>query len=196
MDAKAQLMEFLSKHDFITLDEALRVGVSKMALSRLVKQDVLYRPYRRIYTTTSNVNWLTHLERKFAAPCTLYPDAIICSVSALAYYGLTDEHERKIWLAFPQTHRVVNQEYRIIYPQGESYSLGVQELASGSRKVRIYDCEKTIVDAFKFLPEDVALKALKGYLKRKDKNINKLIDYSRRLRKPLDETITVLMADE
>lgn len=195
MDVKSQLMDFLSTNDFITLDEALRFGVNKMALSRLVKQDQLFRPYRRIYTT-SNVDWLTHPERKFAAPCTLYPDAIICGVSALAYYGLTDEHERKIWLAFPQTHRVVNQEYRIIYPQGESYSLGMQVLTVGSRKVRIYDCEKTIVDAFKFLPDDVALKALKGYLKRKDKNINKLIDYSRRLRKPLDETITVLMADE
>lgn len=195
MDSKETVMQFLEHNDFMTLEEALGMGMSKMALSRLVKKAVLHRPYKRIYTT-ANVNWLTVHEKRFAAPCTLYPDAVICGISALMYYELTDEFERKIWLAFPQSHRVVNQEYRIIYPQGESYTLGVNKIKIGSREVRIYDCEKTIVDAFKFLPSDVALKALKGYLKRKKRNINKLIDYSRRLRKPLDEIITVLMADE
>ncbi len=195
MDSKETIMQFLEHNDFITLEEALGMGMSKMALSRLVKQDVLHRPYKRIYTT-ANVDWLTVHEKRFAASCTLYPDAVICGISALMYYELTDEFERKIWLAFPQSHRVVNREYRIIYPQGASYTLGVNKIKTGSREVRIYDCEKTIVDAFKFLPSDVALKALKGYLKRKNKNIDKLIDYSRRLRKPLDETITVLMADE
>ena len=53
-----------------------------------------------------------------------------------------------------------------------------------------------MVDAFKYTTEEVALKALKAYLKRKDKNVQKLSGYARRLRKPLDEIITILGADE
>lgn len=196
MQPIAQITKFLKKNDFITLDEALGFGINKMALSRHVKQGVLYRPYRKIYTLSEQIGWLSYPERRFAVPCTLYPDTVICGISALIYYQLTDEFEPKIWLAFPQSHRVVNQEYRIIYPQGLSYSLGVQKIKVGIRTVRIYNCEKTIVDAFKFLPIDVALKALKGYIKRQDCNLEKLIQYSRQLRKPLDDIITVLIADE
>lgn len=195
MNPKEKVMQFLKHNDFITLEEAFALGMNKMALFRLVRQDMLHRPYKRIYTTM-NIDWLTQDERRFAAPCTLYPDAVICGISALIYYDLTDEFEQKTWLAFPQSHRVVNQGYRIIYPQGPSYTLGVKTIIVGNRQVRIYDCEKSIVDAFKFLPIDIALKALKGYIKRKDKNIDKLIKYSRELRKPLDDTVTVLMADE
>ena len=195
MDPKDKIMKFLQKNDFITLEEALNLGMSKMGLSRMVKQEALHRPYKRIYTT-SQVDWLTYNERRFAVPCTLYEDAIVCGISALIYYNLTDEFERKIWLAFPQSHRVVNREYRIIYPQGVSYTLGVKTMKVGRRQIRIYDCEKAVVDSFKFLPIDVAHKALKGYLKRKDKNVDKLIKYSRELRKPLDDAITLLMADE
>jgi len=120
----------------------------------------------------------------------------VCGVSALTYYDLTDEEERQIWLAFPQKHRVVNQEYRIIYPQGPSYSLGIVRHRFGKREVRIYDREKAVVDAFKFLPIDVGFKALRGYLKFKDRDLGKLSRYGKRLRKPLDDAITTLLSDE
>lgn len=194
MTAKEKLIQFLMKSDFVTLQEALAMGVNKMMLSRMVKQETLYRTTPRIYST--KIDWLTDPLGKYAPVCTLYPDAVICGISALTYYDLTDEEERKIWLAFPQTHRVVNQEYRLIYPRGISYSLGIVRHRVRNREVRMYDLEKTIVDTFKYHTEEVALKALKGYLKRKDKSVTKLCDYARRLRKPLDHIVTVLQADE
>lgn len=191
---KAKLMKFLTKNDFVTLHEAVKMGVGKMTLSRMVAEGILYRAARRIYT--SNIDWLTDPLRKYAPACTLYPDAVVCCVSALTYYDLTDEEERKIWLAFPQSHRVVNQEYRIVYPQGPSYSLGIVRHRFGKREVRIYDREKSVVDAFKFLPIDVGYKALRGYLKLKDNDLNKLSRYAKQMRKPLDEVMTTLLSDE
>lgn len=194
MISKEKLFKFLKENDFVTLQEALDMGVSKMMLSRMVKEESLYRAATRIYSTT--IDWLTDPLRKYAPACTLYPDAVICGVSALTYYDLTDEEERKIWLAFPQSHRVANQVYRIIYPQGPSYSLGIVRHRVGNREVRMYDREKTVVDSFKFLPIDVAHKALKGYMKLKDKNHNKLSRYAQQLRKPLDDELTLLLSDE
>lgn len=194
MEPKAKLLKFLDKNDFVTLHEAMDMGVNKMALSRLVAEGALYRPAKRIYATKTD--WLTDPLRKYVPACTLYPDAIICGISALNYYDLTDEYERQIWLAFSQNHRVVNSEYRIIYPQGPSYSLGIVRHRVGKHEVRIYDIEKTVVDSFKYLPIDVGYKALRGYLRLKDMDLTKLLEYARKMRKPLDDMVTTLLSDE
>ena len=62
--------------------------------------------------------------------------------------------------------------------------------------MRIYDKEKSVVDAFKYLTVDVAHKALRGYLRMKDKDIDKLTRYARQMKKPLDEIITIFLADQ
>jgi len=194
MERKDKVLTFLEKNDFILLDEAVAMGVSRLILSRLVAQGVLHRPAKRVYT--SNFDWLTDPLRRYTPVCAIYPDAVICGVSALTYHDLTDEEERKVWLAFPRKHRVVNREYRIIYPSGRCYSLGILRHKMGRREVRIYDKEKSVVDAFKYLTVDVAHKALRGYLRMKDKDIDKLTRYARQMRKPLDEIITIFLADQ
>jgi predicted transcriptional regulator of viral defense system len=191
---RERLLRFLRRSDFATLKEAQAFGVSKMTLSHLVREGVLLRPAKRIYTTKTD--WLTDPLRRYAPACTLYKDAVVCGVSALTYHDLTDEEEKRVWLAFPQSHRVVNQEYRLIYPRGASYTLGVIRHAVGKREVRIYNAEKSVVDAFKYLPIDVAHKALRAYLRRKDKNLDMLTKYARQLRKPLDDILAVLLSDE
>lgn len=191
---REKLLRFLRQNDFATLKEALSFGLSKMTLSNLVGAGILYRPAKRIYT--AKTDWLAHPLRRYAPACTLYPDAVVCGLSALAYYDLTDEEEKKVWLAFPQDHRVANGEYRLIYPRGLSYTLGVVRHVIGKREVRIYDLEKAVVDAFKYLPIDVAHKALRAYLNRKGRNVGKLSQYARQLRKPLDDVLIVLMSEE
>lgn len=194
MKPKDVLFKTLKKNDFVTFEEATDMGVSKLMLSRLVAEGVLYRPSRKIYTTS--LEWLTDPIKKYAPACTLYPDAVICGISALIFHELTDEEERKVWLAFPRDHRVVNNEFRILYPSGLAYSLGREKHRQAGREVRIYNLEKSVVDAFKYLPIDVAHKALRGYLKRRDRNLDKLVRYGRQLRKPLDETIAIMLADQ
>lgn len=170
------------------------MGVSKMTLSRMVKDEVLYKPAKSIYA--KNLDWLGDPLAQFAPACTLYPHAVICGVSALLYYDLTDELQRKIWLAFPRNHRISNREYRVISPRDNSYPIGIVRHKVGIREVRIYDREKSVVDAFKLLPIDAAHKVLRTYLKLKDNNLDKLSKYAKRMRKPLDETIMILLSDE
>jgi len=183
-------MKFLDVNTFITLSEAQKRGISPMMLSRLTAKEELFRVEHGVYTR--DPDWLTDPLKKYIATCTLYPKAVICGVSALTYYDLTDEEERKVWIALPAPNIIHNPRYRVIRPSGIAYTLGVEKHSFGKRVVRIYDLEKTIVDAFKYHTEEVALKAMKGYLKRKDKNVEKLCDYARRLKKPLDEIVTAL----
>lgn len=194
MDNRDKLMKFLDKYFFITLNEGRKLGISPMMLSRLTASETLYRPEHGVYV--SDVDWLTDPLKKYVIACSLYPEAVICGISALTYYDLTDADERQIWIALP-AHRIIhNPRYRVIRPSGLAYTLGVEKHSFGKRVVRIYDIEKSVVDAFKYSTEEFAFKALKGYLKRKDKNVRKLCDYARQLRKPLDDIVTALLAEE
>lgn len=193
MQKTERLREFLRRNTFITLSEGKKIGISPMTLSRLTAREELFRIQHGVYT--DDMAWLTDPLKKYTVACALYPAAVICGVSSLTYYDLTDEEECQVWISLPASKTIHNPRYRIIRPSGIAYTLGIQKHFFGKREVRIYDLEKTIVDAFKYHTEEVALKALKGYLKRKDKNIRKLSDYAGRLKKPLDHVLTILMAE-
>src|SRR3989338_3127073 len=194
MDKKEELMKFLDDHTIVTVGEGRKLGINPMMLSRLTANGMIYRVEHGVYTR--QMDWLTDHLKKYIVACTLYPSAVICGVSALTYYDLTDEEERQVWIALPAPKIIHNPRYRVIRPSGIAYTLGVEKHSFGKRTVRIYDLEKTVVDSFKYHTEEVALKALKRYLKMKNRNIEKLCDYARRLKKPLDEMVAVLQADE
>jgi len=46
------------------------------------------------------------------------------------------------------------------------------------------------------LSESLAHKAIRAYLKRKDRDLDKLSKYAKQMRKPLDDILTVLLSDE
>lgn len=51
--------------------------------------------------------------------------------------------------------------------------------------MKVYDLEKTICDIVRFrnaIGHDVAVEALRGYLKKPDRNIQKLLEYAKVLR--------------
>lgn len=141
MKNEDKLLKFIKNNIFITVAEAKKEGISRMMLSRLVASEELFTTQRGVYTTT--LDWLTDPLRKYLPACTLYPDAVISGVSALTYYNLTDEEERKTWVTIPFDQVIKNPRYQIVRSQGLSYSLGIQKFTFGKRVVRIYDVEKT-----------------------------------------------------
>lgn len=194
MRPKDKILNYIEKNMFITLQEGRQLGVSPSMFSRMAAKEEIYRIEQGVYT--NSLDWLTHPLKRFSLACTRYPKAVIGGLSALTYYDLTDAEERQTWIALPVPHTLNNPRYRVIRPRGTAYTLGIQKFTFGKRKVRIYDLEKTVVDAFKYHTAEVAYKALKGYLKRKDKNIHKLCNDARKLRKPLDNIVTALLAEE
>lgn len=194
MDEKTKVLKFIDKNLFITMAEAKKEGISPMILSRMVAGEKLFSTERGVYTST--LEWLTDPLQKYLPACTLYTDAIISGISSLTYYDLTDAEERNIWITIPTSRVVKNPKYRTVRSQGLWYSLGIQTFKFGKRSVRIYDIEKTVMDAYKYQTEEVAYKALKAYLKRKDRNLSKLHDYAEKLGKSLEDQIRFFLADE
>jgi len=64
-------------------------------------------------------------------------------------------------------------------------SFGQTIVKIGGQEVKIFDRERTVVDAFRYLCIEVALKALRAYLqveKGRQPDLNKLAKYARKFR--------------
>jgi predicted transcriptional regulator of viral defense system len=112
------------------------------------------------------------------------PNGVICLISALCYYGLTDEIMRKFWIAIPHaTTSPARENAHII--RMRNISFGQTTIKIGNLKLKIFDRERTVVDSFRYLDKEIALKALQAYLKMsKDRkpDIDKLLRYAKKLR--------------
>lgn len=122
------------------------------------------------------------------------PNGVICLISALCYYNLTEEIMREFWIAVPHaTTSPVRENVRIV--RMRNTSLGKTTLNIGNQKIKIFDRERTIIDAFRYLDKETALKALQAYLKI-DKttkpDIEKLLKYAKKLRVNLIPYISAL----
>jgi predicted transcriptional regulator of viral defense system len=108
----------------------------------------------------------------------------ICLISALCYYDMTDEIMREFWIAIPHsTTAPKRDDTRII--RMRNTTLGRTHVIIGGQRVKIFDRERTVIDAFRYLDKETALKALQTYLqidKRTKPDIGKLLKYAKKFR--------------
>ena len=118
----------------------------------------------------------------------IIPGGILCMYSAWSYYGLTTQ--------IPQQYDIaVKRGRKVTLPQYPSFSvhnltdsvlnIGVSSAIISGYKVKIFDLEKSVCDAVKFRNKiglDVCTEIVKNYLKRRDRNLSKLMNYAKILR--------------
>jgi predicted transcriptional regulator of viral defense system len=110
--------------------------------------------------------------------------AVICLSSALEFHGLTTLNPSEITVAVPHnTDRFILRypPIRVFYFPDTFYVPGIKEVKAKAGTLRIYNREKTICDMFRYrntLGLDLALEALRTYLKLKEANIKALGEYA------------------
>jgi len=113
------------------------------------------------------------------------PKAVVCLISALHFYGLTTQIPHKVSIALPQSAEKPRLDFPpldIVWLSQKSYTAGITEQQVDHVLIKIYSREKTIADCFKFRNKigiDVALEALKDYVKTPDRQIDRLLSYAR-----------------
>jgi len=68
------------------------------------------------------------------------------------------------------------------YWRSQPLNLGITEIEEEGYKIRIYDLEKSVCDAIRFRNKvgiDTVSEILKNYLKRQDKDLDKMIRYAK-----------------
>ncbi len=113
------------------------------------------------------------------------PAGVVCLISALAFHNLTTQIPHKVYMALPTDVKKPRIDYppiEVIWLAEKTYFSGMEEHTIEGVKVRIYNREKTVADCFRFrnkIGQDIALEALKDYLRRPDRNIEHLLNYAR-----------------
>jgi predicted transcriptional regulator of viral defense system len=113
------------------------------------------------------------------------PNSVICLISALNFHNLTSQIPYRVYIALPQKTKAPRLDYPpldIVYLSETPYAAGIEEHTLDGITVRIYSREKTVADCFKFLNKiglDIALEALKDYLRQPERNLGELLRCAR-----------------
>lgn len=188
-----QLTVLLSASHFTSL-EAQSLGVSSALLSYYVKIGGLEKLgrgiYRGINAPTVNDFKIEDLANSIA--CVKH--GVICLISALALYELTDEVPRKHWIAVPhKTRHRGNKFVKIV--RFRNIELGRTSIKKNGISLPIFDRERTILDSFRYLGVETALKALRLALEKKGKekiNLERLREYAKILHINIDSYLLAL----
>lgn len=119
----------------------------------------------------------------------------------MAYYDLTTYNPWQYEIAIERSKKITISEYppiKLVYFSSKQLELGVVEIDIDGHLVRIYDKEKTICDCIRYRNKigiDIVKEGITEYIKRKDKDLNKLMKYAEacRVQKILKEYLEVLV---
>ena len=175
-------LEYLLKMPSFTAEVAARKGMPSHALSYYCKRGVIERVahglYRPVYTK-GDTQW-----EDLILISNSIPHGVICLISALCIYGLTDQIMRQSWIAIPNKAKKPKRPH-LRTVRLRNMHLGKTKIKLGKLTVNIFDRERTIIDAFRLLSHEVAIKALKAYLSWAEgykPNLKKLQEYARLLK--------------
>lgn len=185
----------LSKKAVFSSADGRKAGIPSRMLAYFCTKGQIERVSKGMYKT-STLDFGSEFEwEELAVTALSIPNGVICLISALCYYGLTDEIMREFWIAVPHTTTSPSRENtRIVRMRNTSF--GQTTVKIGSRKIKIFDRERTVVDSFRYLDKETALKALQAYLKvdrERKPNIDKLLKYTKKLRVDLTPYISAFM---
>jgi predicted transcriptional regulator of viral defense system len=145
-----------------TSAEAEKQGIPRHALAYLAKKGTLERIYPGAYRFSQYEPKIEFQWENLALIAASIPDGVICLISALCFYDLTDQIMREVWIAVPhEAHPPKRPNTRII--RVRNVKLGKIKIRLGEYNVHIFNRERCIVDAFRYLSKEIAIKAIQRY---------------------------------
>jgi len=157
-------------------------GIHPSELPTLERAGIVVRLKRGLYALPSGVERDQRLEALLAVP-----GSVLCLASALAHHRLGTWEPPQIYLAIQAGRRVVLPDgppIRLFHFAAETFDLGLSNIRTKGGAMRVYNAERTVCDLFRFrhrLGKDVAMEALREYLKRRARKVNAMLDYAGRL---------------
>ncbi|MCD4793800.1 MAG: type IV toxin-antitoxin system AbiEi family antitoxin domain-containing protein [Bacteroidales bacterium] len=176
------LRTFKQKGGIVKLKEITEQGINKYHLLKLVETGEVEKLKHGIYKLT-DYQTNEYLEIK-----SLVPNGIICLFSAWNYYELTTYLPHEFHVAIKKKSKVKLPDYppiKLYYWDNNTLNTGVKNINFDNFNILIYDIEKSVCDAVKFrnkIGKDILNEILTEYLKRKNRNLDLLIKYSKILR--------------
>jgi predicted transcriptional regulator of viral defense system len=162
--------------------EAIKLGVPEYIIYDMTKNGDLIKEARGLYRLTESEP-LGNPD--FVQVSLLVPKGVVSLISALYFYRLTTQipHQVYITLARGTDHpKIGYPPLKVFFRSTKHYNAGIEEHIIDGVAVKIYNKEKTVTDCFKYrqqIGKDIALEALKDYMRQSSPDINLLIEYAK-----------------
>jgi predicted transcriptional regulator of viral defense system len=165
--------------------EAIKEGIHPRILYKLCDLGFIEQLHRGLYVLTN----LPDIEEPDLVTISkIVPEGIICLVSSLYFHRLTVQIPRWVDVAVRQKYVPPKVKYppiQIHWFSDKFYKAGIEKYNFGRAEVKIYSREKSIVDCFRLRKKvgiEIAVEALKEYLKQKNTKINLLLKFAKESR--------------
>ena len=176
---------FATNKKFITTAQLKAMGYSYYKIKKLEETGSLQKVNRSTYENLSYIGD----ENDFYSAEAFVPNGVICLMSAARYYELTDFLPDAVDVAIERKKRVNTlpdwPSIRIYYFASTRMNIGVREITEDENKFHIFDIEKTVIDIIYYRNKvgiEETAEVLNNYLKRSDRQIDRLYEYAKRLR--------------
>lgn len=168
-----------------SIDELKDKGYSPYKIRKMTEEGILKKLNKRFY---ENLNY-QGAENDLLYAYAYAPAGVVCLRSAAEYYELTDKKSGAVDVAIERKGNVSTlpdtPSLNICHYTDARFNTGIRTVEQGGDKFRIYDVEKTVVDAV-FYREKIGIEETReiliNYLKRDDRNLERLTNYAERLK--------------
>ena len=188
--------KLLADHNgIVKTADIVAAGISKETFYKYVKETELEKVAHGIYLSPDV--WADEMYLLQAQ----IPKAVYSHETALYLHDLAEMEPTPLTVTVPSKYNsstLAEKGVKIVYIKKEWYALGVcRMLSPAGHLINVYDMERTICDIIRRRSEmDIYAfnYALTRYMKRKEKNLNRLMAYAEamRLEKKIRETMGVL----
>lgn len=179
-----RIINNLSKQDLIRTSELNGISIYSKEISALLKGGYIERVKQGYYRIVEHTEY--HSEAKLISQ--LYPDGIICMISALFYYGYSDRTPINWDIAIDRN--TSKARFNIDYPYVKPYYIDKAHLEYGVTEGQYEDCVLKIFDRDRLICEcikhenkmdrEIYNKAIINYINDSQKNITNLLEYAKK----------------
>lgn len=179
------MSEIFKCKKFVTIDELKENGYSYYKIDKLEEEGILLHINRKTY---ENLKYKGD-ENDFYSAEAYVPSGVICLLSAARYYELTNYLPDTVEVAIERKKKVNTlpewPTIKIVYFNSQRMDMGVEKIYEGDNCFHIFDIEKTVADIVYYRNKvgvEETIEILKNYLKRPDRQLDKLYFYAKQLR--------------
>ena len=179
----AEIINLEKKGKFILREELLR-EYSPYIIKTFVREGVISKVNNKYYQNNSYSG-----EESDLYYCQAFiPNGVVCLMSAAVYYGLSTFRPMSVDVAVCANSYVPGYPdwppVALHYFERKNFDFAVRTVNEDGNIFRIYEIEKVVADIIKYR-EKIGIEETKeiliNYLGRPDRNISRLIEYSKRI---------------
>jgi predicted transcriptional regulator of viral defense system len=185
IDDTLLIQEFKKHNGIMRTSELNDLRYDSRYILRLLNEEKIVKLKKGVYQLSEDID-----TQEEVIISKLFPSAVIYLNSALFHYRYTDRIPSSWHIAVDKN--IAKSQFKIAYPiitpfylKNKFMDIGVSEYYVDNFKVKIFNKERTICDVLRYenkMDKEVFNKAIQSYIKDKEKNINRLMEYAKILR--------------